>query len=50
LWIAVDAGAIPLYLIKGLPFTAGLYLAFLALCLLGLREWVKAERHSGARA
>ena len=46
LWIGVDAGAIPLYLAKGLPFTAGLYLAFLALCLAGLREWVKAERHN----
>lgn len=44
LWIAVDAAAIPLYLIKGLPFTAGLYLTFLVLCLLGLGEWATAER------
>lgn len=50
LWIAVDAGAIPLYLVKGLHFTAGLYLAFLLLCLLGLYEWAMAERDSGAEA
>ena len=50
LWIAVDAGAIPLYLIKGLSFTAGLYLAFLLLCVLGLYEWAVAEREGRARA
>ena len=50
LWIAVDAAAIPLYLARGLPFTAGLYLVFLLLCLLGLREWAAAEREGKARA
>jgi nicotinamide mononucleotide transporter len=50
LWIAVDAAAIPLYLIKHLPFTAGLYLVFLILCLLGLREWAAAERDGEAGA
>jgi len=50
LWIAVDAGAIPLYLVKGLTFTAGLYLAFLLLCLLGLYEWAVAERGGKAAA
>ena len=50
LWIAVDAGAIPLYLVKGLTFTAGLYLAFLLLCLLGLYEWAVAERGGRAAA
>ena len=46
LWIAIDIASIPLYLIKGLPFTAGLYLAFLALSALGLREWARAEREA----
>lgn len=50
LWIAVDAGAIPLYLVKHLHFTAGLYFAFLILCLLGLREWSRAEREGEARS
>ena len=50
LWIAVDAGAIPLYLIKGLPLTAGLYFTFLALCVLGLGEWAMAERKGEARS
>ena len=50
LWIAVDAGAIPLYLVKGLTFTAVLYLAFLLLCLLGLYEWAMAERKAEGRA
>ena len=48
LWIAVDTAAIPLYLVKGLPFTAGLYLAFLILCLFGLREWAAADRDGAA--
>jgi nicotinamide mononucleotide transporter len=49
LWIAVDLISIPLYLLKQLPYTAALYLAFLILCLFGLREWMKAERAGEAR-
>jgi nicotinamide mononucleotide transporter len=48
LWIAVDAAAIPLYLAKNLPLTAGLYMLFLVLCVLGLREWARAEREARA--
>lgn len=44
LWIAIDLGSIPLYLLKHLPFTAGLYLAFLILSVFGLREWALAGR------
>lgn len=42
LWIAIDAGAIALYIERGLTLTAGLYAAFLALSVLGLREWMRA--------
>jgi len=50
LWIAVDAIAICVYLAKGLTLTAGLYSVFLALCVLGLREWAAAARQAEARA
>ena len=50
LWIAVDAIAICVYLAKGLTLTAGLYSIFLALCVLGLREWAAAECQAEARA
>jgi len=42
LWIAVDAGAVALYVARGLHLTAALYVAFLVLSVLGLREWIKA--------
>ncbi len=42
LWIAIDVGAIALYIHRDLHLTAGLYSAFLVLSVLGLREWVRA--------
>lgn len=47
LWIAIDAGAIALYIARDLHLTAGLYAAFLVLSVLGLREWIAAARPSG---
>lgn len=41
-WIAVDVGYIGLYPAKGLWLTALLYAIFLALCLMGLRDWKRS--------
>ena len=44
LWIMIDVGAIALYVNRGLYPTAGLYGGFLVMSLVGLREWIAAER------
>jgi nicotinamide mononucleotide transporter len=41
LWIAVDVISVPLYVVRALYPTALLYALFLALCVLGLREWLR---------
>ena len=43
-WIAVNAISIPLYIVKDLQLTAGLYALFLVLAAAGLVEWRKAGR------
>ena len=42
LWIVIDGVSIALYLIRDLHLLAVLYVAFLALSVLGLREWTRA--------
>jgi nicotinamide mononucleotide transporter len=50
LWIAVDLIYIGEYLYKDLRLTAALYLLLVALAVLGLRDWRRAEsRVSEAR-
>ena len=46
-WIAIDVASVTLYIDRGLYPTAGLYGGFLVLSLIGLKEWIGAER--GAR-
>lgn len=50
LWIAVDVIYIPLYIYKSLWLTAVLYLVFLIMCIIGLREWRNAARNPTAPA
>ncbi|WP_433271783.1 nicotinamide riboside transporter PnuC [Actinosynnema sp. CS-041913] len=44
LWIAADVIYVPLYAYKDLWLTAILYLGFIVLCVLGLRNWTRALR------
>lgn len=44
-WIAVDAGAVPLYHAKGLETVAVLYVIYLALSVWGLADWRRAIRN-----
>ena len=43
-WIAVNLVSIPLYYVKGLQLTTGLYMINLALAIWGLIEWRRAEK------
>ncbi len=43
-WIVVNTLSIPLYVVKGIYLTAGLYAVFLVMAIAGLVEWRKAAR------
>lgn len=42
-WIVVNIASIPLYIVKELYLTAGLYALFLALAIAGLVEWRRVQ-------
>lgn len=44
LWIAIDVASVALYINRELYFFAALYLAFLVISVVGLKEWMAAER------
>jgi nicotinamide mononucleotide transporter len=44
LWIVIDVAAVLLYINRGLYPTAGLYGGMLVMSLIGLKEWIEAER------
>jgi nicotinamide mononucleotide transporter len=46
-WIAADVIYVPLYVVKRLDLTAIVYVLFLSMCFLGLREWHHFERDDG---
>jgi nicotinamide mononucleotide transporter len=50
LWIAIDVLSIGVYVHRALYLTAGLYVVFLVLAVLGLREWARAAREGEAIA
>ena len=41
IWMTVDVIAISLYTYKGLYLTAGLYIVYLILCVIGYKSWKK---------
>lgn len=43
-WITADIIYIPLYFSRHLPLTAVLYAGFLAMCLVGVREWNRSMK------
>lgn len=48
LWIVIDVASIAVYVTKGLWPTAALYVVFLGMSALGLREWIVASRKQPA--
>lgn len=47
-WIAADVIYVPLYFTRKLPLTAVLYAVFLAMCLVGVREWARSFKNGEA--
>lgn len=49
-WIVVDAASIALYASQGLVFVALLYLVYMVIAVIGLRDWRRRLRGAGAHA
>lgn len=50
IWIAVDLIYIPLYWAKGLTLTSVIYVVFLIMCFIGVRDWLRTNRAEDAIA
>jgi len=48
LWVVIDVASIVLFYSRDLYFLLALYLAFLVISVLGLRQWISAERRETA--
>ncbi|MBA4162563.1 MAG: hypothetical protein C0515_10915 [Novosphingobium sp.] len=48
LWVVIDVASIVLFYSRDLYFLLALYLAFLAISVIGLREWMAAEKGEGS--
>ena len=48
LWVAIDVVSIGLFLYRDLNFLAGLYLVFLVMSVIGLRQWAAAQQSGPA--
>lgn len=46
-WMAADCIYIPLYFVKRLDLTGIVYVLFLGMCVLGVRDWVAVYRRQG---
>ena len=49
-WLIVDMISVGLYLYKGIPLTAGLYMLYCALAVAGYCRWLKTMKSQGARS
>jgi nicotinamide mononucleotide transporter len=48
LWVVIDVASVALYINRELYFLVGLYLAFLVISVVGLRQWTAAEKGEAA--
>ena len=50
LWVVIDVVSVALYQYRELHFLAALYMAFLVISVIGLRQWTRADRSDKAGA
>ena len=49
-WIVLDVIYVPMFISRGLWFTAGNYAVYLVLAFIGFRDWRRSLEMRGARA